>query len=134
MTATQLALWLYVLYNLAATVIAMPAGWHGNRSNPIRFLAIGAVCFTARYLVFAAGPRQPYVLADGFILAGLGIDCGETAESAAIAALAPVRVPRSGCSPQPRQAPIRAHQEVKEPADRNPTGSDLHLPGSGGGI
>jgi MFS family permease len=87
--ATQLALVLYVLYNLAATVISVPAGWHGDRSNPIRVLATGAVCFTAGYLVFAAGPRQPYVLAAGFILAGLGIGCGETAESAAVAALAP---------------------------------------------
>ena len=87
--ATNLALVLYVLYNLAATVISIPAGWHGDRYNPIRVLAAGAVCFTAGYLVFAAGPRQPYVLAVGFIFAGLGIGCGETAQSAAVAALAP---------------------------------------------
>jgi MFS family permease len=45
--ATQLALVLYVLYNLAATLISVPAGWHGDRSNPIRVLAAGAVCFAA---------------------------------------------------------------------------------------
>ena len=87
--ATQLALVLYVLYNLAATLISIPAGRHGDRYNLIRVLAAGAVCFAAGYVVFAAGPRQPYVLAIGFILAGLGIGCGETAESAAVAALAP---------------------------------------------
>jgi MFS family permease len=88
--ATQLALVLYVLYNLAATLISIPAGRHGDRYNPIRVLAAGAVFFAAGYGVFAAGPRQPYLLAAGFILAGLGIGCGETAESAAVAALAPV--------------------------------------------
>ena len=88
--ATQLALVLYVLYNVAATVISIPAGRHGDRFNPIRVLVAGAVCFAAGYGVFAAGPRQPYLLAIGFILAGLGIGCGETAESAAVATLAPV--------------------------------------------
>ena len=87
--ATQLALVLYVLYNLAATVISIPAGRHGDRFNPFRVLAAGAVFFAAGYAVFAAGPRQPWLLAIGFILAGLGIGCGETAESAAVAALAP---------------------------------------------
>ena len=87
--ATQLALVLYVLYNVAATVISVPAGRHGDRFNPIRVLIAGAVCFAAGYGVFAAGPRQPYLLAIGFILAGLGIGCAETAESAAVATLAP---------------------------------------------
>ena len=87
--ATQLALVLYVLYNLAATLISVPAGRHGDRSNPIRVLAAEAICFAAGYAVFAAGPRQPYLLAAGFILAGLGIGCGETAQSAAVATLAP---------------------------------------------
>jgi MFS family permease len=90
--ATQLALILYVLYNLAATLISVPAGRHGDRYNPIRVLAAGAVCFAAGYGVFAAGPRQPYLLAIGFILAGLGIGCGETAQSAAVAALAPANL------------------------------------------
>ena len=87
--ATQLALVLYVLYNLAATLISIPAGRHGDRFHPFRVLAAGAVFFAAGYVVFAAGPRQPWLLAIGFILAGLGIGCGETAESAAVATLAP---------------------------------------------
>ena len=81
---------LYVLYNVAATLISIPAGRHGDRFNPFQVLAAGAVFFAAGYAVFAAGPRQPWLLAAGFILAGLGIGCGETAESAAVAALAPV--------------------------------------------
>jgi MFS family permease len=87
--ATQLAVVLYVLYNVAAAAISVPAGRHGDRYSPIRVLAAGAVCFAAGYTVFAAGPHQPCLLAAGFILGGLGTGCGETAESAAVAALAP---------------------------------------------
>lgn len=94
--ATQLALVLYVLYNLAATLISIPAGHRGDRFNPFRVLAAGAVFFAAGYAVFAAGPRQPWLLAIGFILAGLGIGFGETAESAGFGQPARVRV-RASC-------------------------------------
>ena len=87
--ATQLALLLYVGYNIAAAVISVPAGWHGDRHNPVRVLAAGAVFFAAGYLWFAAGAHQPLVLLPAFVLAGLGIGCGETAQSAAVAGLAP---------------------------------------------
>lgn len=87
--ATQLALVLYVAYNIAAAVISIPAGQHGDRYNPARVLAAGAVLFAAGYIWFAAGSHQPVVLLPAFILAGLGIGCGETAESAAVASLAP---------------------------------------------
>ncbi len=88
--ATQLALVLYVLYNVAATVVSIPAGRHGDRTSPIRVLAAGAVCFAAGYVWFAIGSHNPVVLAPAFILAGIGIGCAETAQSAAVAALAPV--------------------------------------------
>ena len=87
--ATQLALFLYVGYNIAAAVISVPAGWHGDRHDPVRVLAAGAVCFAAAYLWFAVGAHQPFVLLPAFVLAGLGIGCGETAESAAVASFAP---------------------------------------------
>jgi hypothetical protein len=45
--------------------------------------------FAAGYAWFAAGSHQPLVLLAAFVLAGLGIGCGETAESAAVASLAP---------------------------------------------
>jgi MFS family permease len=87
--ATQLALFLYIGYNIAAAVISIPAGWHGDRHNPIRVLAAGAVMFATGYAWFAAGAHQPLLLLPAFVLAGLGIGCGETAESAAVASLAP---------------------------------------------
>ena len=91
-SATQLALVLYVLYNVAATVVSVPAGRHGDRTNPVRVLAAGAACFAAGYVWFAVGSHDPVVLAPAFILAGLGIGCAETAENAAVAALAPAEL------------------------------------------
>ncbi len=87
--ATQLAVLLYVGYNAAAALVSVPAGRHGDRHSPARVLAGGAVLFAAGYVWFAAGPAQPIALLPAFVLAGLGIGCGETAESAAVAALAP---------------------------------------------
>jgi MFS family permease len=105
--ATQLALILYVLYNLAATLISVPAGWHGDRSNPIRVLAAGAVCFTAGYLVFAAGPASPTSWPPG--------SSSRAWESAAARPPSPPPSPpwprpacaarHSGCSPPPRPGP-----------------------------
>jgi MFS family permease len=90
--ATQLALVLYVLYNVAATVISVPAGRHGDRTNPVHVMAAGAVAFAAGYVWFAIGSHNAVVLAPAFVLAGLGIGCAETAQSAAVAALAPTEL------------------------------------------
>jgi MFS family permease len=95
----------YVFYNLAATLISVPAGWHRDLSHPIPVLAAGAPCFAAGYTVLAADPRSLRLLAVAFILAGLGIGCGVTAESAAVAKLVPppCEASRSGCWPRLRR-------------------------------
>jgi MFS family permease len=87
--ATQLALFLYVLYNVAASVVSIPAGRHGDRTSPVRVMAAGAILFASGYIWFAIGSHQPVTLAPAFILVGLGIGCAETAQSAAVATLAP---------------------------------------------
>jgi MFS family permease len=87
--ATQLALLLYVAYNLAATLVSVPAGRHGDRHNPTRALVAGAALFMAAYVWFAVGPAGVAALAPAFVLAGLGIGCVETAEHAAVATHAP---------------------------------------------
>jgi MFS family permease len=74
---------------VAAALVSVPAGWHGGRRGPVRVLAGGAVLFAAGYAWFAAGPAGPVALLPAFVLAGLGIGCAETAESAAVASLAP---------------------------------------------
>ncbi len=91
-SATELALVLYVLYNVAATAISIPAGRHGDRTNPIRVMTVGAVCFAAGYVWFAVGSQNVVALAPAFILAGLGIGCAETAQAAAVASLAPTEL------------------------------------------
>lgn len=90
--AAQLALVLYVGYNLAATAISVPAGRHLDRTNPVRVMAAGALLFASGYVWLAAGPTDPVTLAPAFVLIGLGIGCAETAQSAAVAALAPTEL------------------------------------------
>ena len=87
--ATQLALVLYVAYNLAATIVSIPAGHHADRHGAPRVVAAGAACFAAAYVWFAVGPAGVAALAPAFILAGIGIGCAETAQHAAVANLAP---------------------------------------------
>ena len=90
--ATQVALLLYVGYNIAATLISVPAGWHGDRRGPTRVMAAGAACFAAAYVWFAVGPSGVIALLPAFVLAGIGIGCAETAEHAAVASLAPENI------------------------------------------
>lgn len=91
--ATSIALGLYACYNLAATLISVPAGRSSDRlgaRGPVWILAAGFTAFALAYLGFAAlGGDAVVVLGLPFILAGFGIGCAETAEHAAVAALAP---------------------------------------------
>ena len=86
--ATELAIACYVLYNVAATVISVPAGRMGDRRSPRIVLAGGAALFGLAYLAFAIGGGLALV-ATAFVLAGLGIGCVETAQHAAVATAAP---------------------------------------------
>jgi MFS family permease len=87
--AAQLALALYTAYNLAATLISVPAGRHGDRRNPVRVLVGGTAAFGGAYVVLALTGASLPILAIGFVLAGIGIGCVETAQAAAVAHLAP---------------------------------------------
>lgn len=87
--ATQLALGLYVLYNVAATVVSLPAGRRGDRSGPVSVLTLGVGCFGLAYVGLAAGSANLVLLAACFAAAGVAIGAVETAEHAAVAALAP---------------------------------------------
>ena len=90
--ATQLALGLYVAYNLAATVASVPAGRLGDRTSAVVVLALGVALFGMAYAGFAAGAASVLALAPWFVAAGVAIGCIETAEHAAVAALAPVEL------------------------------------------
>jgi MFS family permease len=86
--ATQLAIGLYVLYNVAATVMSVPAGRLADSTTPIRVLAIGFAAFAIAYLGFAFVGASIPLLAIFFVLAGVGIGAVETAEHSAVATLA----------------------------------------------
>jgi MFS family permease len=90
--ATQLALGLYVAYNLAATLASVPAGRLGDRRGAVLVLALGVALFGLAYAGFAAGGSSVLALAPWFVAAGVAIGCVETAEHAAVAALAPVEL------------------------------------------
>ena len=90
--ATQLALGLYVTYNLAATAASIPAGHLGDRRGAVLVLVLGVGLFGLAYAGFAAGGASVLALAPWFIAAGVAIGCVETAEHAAVAALAPVKL------------------------------------------
>jgi MFS family permease len=91
-TATQLAIGLYVIYNVAATVASFPAGGLSDklgRRGPLLVTAAGVASFLLAYLLFAVSGPVLLVLGVAFALAGVGIGCAETAEHAAVAAFAP---------------------------------------------
>jgi MFS family permease len=90
--ATQLALGLYVAYNVAATLASVPAGRLGDRRGAVLVLALGVGLFGLAYAGFAAGGASVLALAPGFVAAGVAIGCVETAEHAAVASLAPVEL------------------------------------------
>jgi MFS family permease len=88
-SAAQLALALYTAYNVAATAISVPAGRLGDRRGPVLVLTAGTAAFALAYLTLALTGAEIAVLALGFVAAGIGIGCVETAEHAAVARLAP---------------------------------------------
>ncbi len=91
--AAELAITLYVGYNIAATFASIPAGRLGDRlgvRGPLRVLMLGVSLFGLAYLGFTVNSTSLAYLAFPFIAAGVAIGCVETAQHAAVAGLAPV--------------------------------------------
>jgi MFS family permease len=88
-SATQAALWLYTAYNVAATLASVPAGRASDRRGAIGVLAVGVALFLIAYIGFAVPSPNLFVLAFGFVAAGVGIGCVETSQHTAVASLAP---------------------------------------------
>ncbi|GAA1720514.1 MFS transporter [Fodinicola feengrottensis] len=93
--ATTLALALYTLYNVAATVASLPAGRTADRlgsRGPVLVFLAGALVFAAAYVGFAFPITNLVLLGIPFLAAGLAIGCVETAQHSAVAALAPAGI------------------------------------------
>lgn len=88
--AAQLAIALYVAYNVAGTLASVPAGRLGDTRGFVALLVGGFALFALAYGVFALGPPEPLVLGLAFVAAGIGIGIVETGEHALVAAAAPV--------------------------------------------
>ena len=87
--AVQLGIVLYAVYNAAAMIMSVPAGHVTDRRGATSVLAGGAVVVLASYLGFALSGSGFALLAVFFALAGIGKGGVETAQSAAVALLAP---------------------------------------------
>lgn len=91
-SATKIALVLYAGYNLAATLVAVPGGHLTDRRGSVLVLILGSVAFAASFAGFAFAGSSIPVLALLFVLGGIGIGVGETAQSAAVAVFAPEEI------------------------------------------
>jgi MFS family permease len=89
-SAVNLGLGLYAGYNLAAAATSLPAGRLHDRRGSIVVLSLGVASFLVAYTGFALTGGTLVLLAALFLLAGAGKGLVETAEQAAVAALAPV--------------------------------------------
>ena len=87
--AVQLALALYTAYNIAARD-QRPSRATTVAEHPA--ILAGAIGFLFAFLLLALTSPGFLILAIAFILAGIGIGCAETAENAAVAALAPTEL------------------------------------------
>lgn len=87
--ATQLAIVLYVAYNVAASLVSVPAGRAADRFGGPLVVIAGAAMFGVSYTVLAATGPSLWLLGIAFVAAGVAIGCAETAEHTAVARLAP---------------------------------------------
>jgi MFS family permease len=87
--ATELALVLYVGYNVAATAASVPAGRVADRRGGVPVMAAGAALFGAAYVSLAVTGPNVVLLAVSFVSAGIAIGCVETAEHSTVATMAP---------------------------------------------
>jgi MFS family permease len=91
-TAVDLALGLYAGYNLAAVVASFLGGRLGDRRGMMLVFGLGAAAFAVGYAGLASSGSSIALIALFFAFAGIGIGFAETAESAAVAGLAPSEV------------------------------------------
>lgn len=88
-SAVKLAVLLYAAYNAAAMVTSIPAGHATDRRGATAVLVTGVLALLGAFVGFALSGSGLGLLAVLFVLAGTGKGAVETAQSAAVALLAP---------------------------------------------
>jgi MFS family permease len=83
--ATSLAVLLYAAHNGTAMLAALAGGHAVDRFNPRAVFGAGAAVYVVAYALFAWNQHAWPLLLLGFVLAGVGIGCAETAESTMVA-------------------------------------------------
>lgn len=83
--ATSIAILLYAAHNGAAMLAALAGGHAVDRFTPRAVFAAGAVLYVVSYAVFAREQHAWPIVLLGFVLAGVGIGCAETAQSTMVA-------------------------------------------------
>ncbi len=94
--ATSLAVLLYAAHNAAATVSALAGGHVIDRTNPRAVFAVAGLVYVAGYALFAIDEHHIWMVGLAFILGGIGIGLGETAESTTVALMLPDRLRGNG--------------------------------------
>jgi MFS family permease len=86
-SAAEIAVLLYVGYNVAATLASLPGGHVSDRLGSVHALIVGAGSFLVAYMILATAGPGIGVLLLAFALAGVGIGFAETAEASAVASM-----------------------------------------------
>ncbi len=94
--AASLAIFLYAAHNAVAAGSSLLAGSTVDRFGPRPVLAAGATSYLAGYGLLAAVHSSSALLGAGFLLAGLGIGLGETAQTALVALALPTELRSQG--------------------------------------
>lgn len=94
--ATSLAIRLYAAHDPAATAGPLGGAHPADRVEPRAVFAVGGVMYVAACTQFAAGITAWPALMPAFLLAGIGIGFGETAESTAHARGLPEQLRNNG--------------------------------------
>lgn len=87
-SAVKIAIGLYAVYNLAATVASVPGGRLSDNRSSTLVLALGIAAFGLAYVGFALVGTSIFALGLFFVVAGVAIGFVETAEHTAVASLA----------------------------------------------
>jgi MFS family permease len=94
--ATSLAILLYAAHNGVAALAALAGGHLADRIGPRTVFATGAGVYVVAYAIFSLDSHAWPILLAGFVLAGIGIGCAETAESTVVALMLPDRLRGNG--------------------------------------